>query len=588
MTHARIRLGQAEPVRSSPLILYPWHRVWGRAVAATPSELSRTQPLNIAPDVRLIDRFGAEACLTARVLPWQSSGGVTVVAASTDDAFVSARTALEDCFGAVIRADVPTAALQDALVRLRRRHLAKRAETRLPLHQSCRDIAEVRLPRLTVAALAGLLAFAMLAPLWTFVALTAWAVLTLVVNSTLRAMAALAQFRQRRDARRQFRTRRLPDAGSLPVVSVMVPLFHERQIAEHLIQRLSKIDYPKDRLDLCLIVEEDDAVTQQALAAAALPSWMRMIIVPRAILLTKPRAMNYALDFCRGEIIGIYDAEDWPDSDQISKITRRFAVCPPDVACLQGQLAFYNARQNWLSRCFAIDYAMWFRLILPGLVRLGFAIPLGGTTLFLRREAIEKIGGWDAHNVTEDADLGLRLARNGYRTEMIETTTREEANCRPWPWVRQRSRWIKGYAITYAVQMRNPGLLLRQLGAWRFLGVQALFLGAISSTLFAPFLWSFWLVPFGITHPLQAVLSQGALLAILGIFILAEITQFLVAFAATPTPAHRGLIWWVPVMHLYGVLATIAGVKALFELVTRPFYWDKTEHGFGQPAVSPT
>ena len=185
--------------------------------------------------------------------------------------------------------------------------------------------------------------------------------------------------------------------------------------------------------------------------------------------------MNYALDFCRGTIIGVWDAEDAPEPDQIEKVAARFNEAAPNVVCLQGMLDYYNARQNWISRCFTIEYATWWRVVLPGMARLGFVIPLGGTTLFFRRKALEKLGRWDAHNVTEDADLGVRLARHGYVTELIPTVTYEEANCRPWRWVRQRSRWLKGFMITYIVHMRDPAQLLRDLGFKRFMGLQMIF-----------------------------------------------------------------------------------------------------------------
>ena len=194
----------------------------------------------------------------------------------------------------------------------------------------------------------------------------------------------------------------------LPKVSILVPLFRETEIAHALIARLTRLTYPKCLLDVILVMEEEDETTRKTLAAIDLPPWIRPVIVPDGSPRTKPRAMNYALDFCQGDIIGIFDAEDAPDPDQITIVARRFQTAPPDVVCLQGVLDYYNPRQNWLARCFTIEYATWFRLMLPGLARLGFAIPLGGTTLYFRRDVLEELGGWDAHNVTEDADLGFR------------------------------------------------------------------------------------------------------------------------------------------------------------------------------------
>ena len=299
--------------------------------------------------------------------------------------------------------------------------------------------------------------------------------------------------------------------------------------------------------------------------------------------MTKPRALNYALHFARGQIIGIYDAEDAPSPDQIERIVTHFSAAPPEVGCLQGILDFYNPRANWLSRCFAVEYASWFRVLLPGLSKLGLTVPLGGTTVFFRREVLEKLGGWDSYNVTEDADLGVRLARHGYRTELVATVTREEANNRLWPWVRQRSRWLKGYALTWWVHSRRPLRLLRDLGWRRFLGVQALFLTTLMQFTLAPLLWSFWLIVIGLPHPLDPWLSRMTLGALTVLFLSAEAVSILIGIAAISRSPHRNLLLWVPTLFAYFPLGTLAVYKALWEAMTRPFYWDKTQHGHSSP-----
>jgi cellulose synthase/poly-beta-1,6-N-acetylglucosamine synthase-like glycosyltransferase len=305
--------------------------------------------------------------------------------------------------------------------------------------------------------------------------------------------------------------------------------------------------------------------------------------VPEGKLKTKPRALNYALEFCRGSIIGIYDAEDAPAPDQIRKMVSHFHRRGPEVACLQGVLDFYNARANWLARCFAIEYAAWFRVVLPGLSRLGIPVPLGGTTLFFRRAALESLGGWDAHNVTEDADLGLRLARHGFRTEFLDSVTEEEANCRAWPWVRQRSRWLKGYAMTWATHMRRPALLWRQLGGKGFFGVQVLFLGTLSQFALAPLLWSFWGLSLGLQHPLAAALPEGGMQVLFGLFLAAELVNLGVGAMGVHRAGKPGLIAWLPMLHFYFPLASLASYKAFWEMAARPFYWDKTRHGLHGP-----
>jgi glycosyltransferase XagB len=306
---------------------------------------------------------------------------------------------------------------------------------------------------------------------------------------------------------------------------------------------------------------------------------MRVIVVPQGEVKTKPRALNHAFDYARGAIIGVYDAEDAPDAAQLRAVVAQFQRSAPEVACLQGVLDYYNPRTNWLSRCFTIEYASWFRLILPGIAHMGLVVPLGGTTLFFRRDVLEKLGGWDAHNVTEDADLGIRLARHGYRTELVHTVTEEEANCRVVPWIKQRSRWIKGYMMTWAVHMRSPRQLWRQLGPKAFIGFQVMFLGSIAQALLAPLLLSLSVVLVGLPHPLHSALPSAALWTTAAVFVLSELANLIVGIVALRRTRHNLSLWWVPTMKLYYPLASLAAYKALFELVVRPFYWDKTTHG---------
>ena len=367
-----------------------------------------------------------------------------------------------------------------------------------------------------------------------------------------------------------------------PVVSILVPLYRETDIAARLLARLDRLEYPRALLDICLVTEEADIATRRMLRRAALPPHMRVIVVPDGPIRTKPRALNFALDFCRGSIVGVYDAEDAPDPQQISDVVQRFANSDRRLACVQGVLDFYNAGTNWLSRCFTLEYAVWFRVVLPGFSRLGIPVPLGGTTVFFRREILERLGAWDAHNVTEDADLGIRLARHGYRTELIASVTREEANCRAWPWIRQRSRWLKGYAMTYRVHMRDPAALWRDLGPRGFLGFQALFLGTLLGFVTAPVLLSFWAVALGWPHPAAAVFPPGLLRGFMAGFVLAELISMGVGLLAAVLRGSPGLGGWAPTLHFYFPLASVAAFKALYELLRAPFYWDKTAHGIGE------
>ncbi len=530
------------------------------------------------PDVRLIDSYGVTRCLSEGLLPWRKTAGYTIVATARPEEFETRRPDLERQFGPVQLAITGEVELHRAVLGHHRKVLATRAESRVAPMESCRRWHSKMLREVFLALGIALLVAMVTLPDLFLVTLFAWVFLSLVANTALKlAVAASHVIALRRPAAAAEGSP--PVIARLPPVSILVPLYQEREIAGRLIKRLDRIDYPRELLDICLVVEADDAVTCDTIDRADLPRHMRQIVVPNGQIKTKPRALNYALDFCRGGIVGVYDAEDAPAPDQIMKVVQRFHERPPEVACLQGVLDYYNARTNWLSRCFTAEYAMWFRVMLPGLTRLGLAIPLGGTSLFFRRQVLEDLGGWDAHNVTEDADLGIRLARRGYRTEMIDSVTEEEANCRFWPWVKQRSRWLKGYAMTWAVHMRQPGKLRRELGWWRFAGVQLLFLGTITQFLFAPLLWSFWILPFGLPHPVADLLGAPLLSAVIAAFLISLLADLVIGLLAVRGERHRFLIPWLPTLYFYFPMAALATYKGLAELFTRPFYWDKTEHG---------
>ncbi|WP_299297488.1 glycosyltransferase [uncultured Tateyamaria sp.] len=524
---------------------------------------------------RLCQRFG--------VVPWRWFGTTLLVATTRPDRMDDLRTAMAGKSMDILPVLADQDQINTSIGKLHGAELAHRAVTQLPDALSCRTWSpKAALGMGTIVLALALLCAAIVAfPLWVATLLIGWGVLTLAMTTTLKALALITLMTDRVPAQQE----PLPKAptGRLPRVSVMVPLFKEERIAEALIARLSRLTYPKALLEVVLVLEAKDSVTRATLARTDLPRWMRVIEVPDdGTITTKPRALNYALDFCNGDIIGVWDAEDAPETDQLEKVAAHFAQAAPDVACLQGILDYYNSRHNWIARCFTIEYASWWRLVLPGVAKMGLVLPLGGTTLFFRRTILEELGGWDAHNVTEDADLGIRLARNGYRTELIPTATFEEANARAWPWVKQRSRWLKGYLITYFVHMRSPRALLADLGWKRFLGLQAMFLATFSQFAALPLLWSFWLPTFGLPHPVTATLGSSIVWPLAFFFIATELLNIFIGVLATSDRDRRHLIPWVLTMPLYFPLGALASYKALYELVTAPFYWDKTQHGTAQ------
>ncbi len=573
-------------------------------LVAVDAELWHTRAVDLEadpPDPRLIARVGATRCLKLGILPWRRAGGAVVVVTARPQDFARHHNWLRARFGPVSMALAEEDGLRRAVLRLAGGALVARAETRVPADESCRNLGRPAVRRWAVGLICAFVAAAVALPQAVFTLAAGWAVLTLALTSGLKAAACIGACRDAATptAARQSRPASAQRGGGdgipkavaatadgpetrclrdLPRISLIVPLYCELHIADRLIRRLRALDYPRERLEIFLAVEQDDPLTRAALRDLVLPPWVRVVPVPRGTIRTKPRALNYLLACCTGEIVGVYDAEDAPAADQLHRVAAHFDASPAKLACVQGALDFYNTGANWMARCFTLEYATWFRVILPGLVRLGAPIPLGGTTLFFRRAALEALGGWDAHNVTEDADLGIRLARHGYRCELLQSVTHEEANCRPRLWVNQRSRWIKGYMMTWAVHMRNPARLWRDLGGWRFTAVQILFLGSLSQVLLAPLLWGFWLALLGLWHPF-AVFPAPVRTGILGLFLGAEAISLATALIAARRAGHDRLAPWILMQGAYFPLATIAAYKAAYEMIARPFAWSKTPHG---------
>ena len=548
------------------------------------------------PDPALTPLMPAKTAAALHALPWRRAGAALVVLTNRPDRDGAIRAAI-DHDGPILLALAGRARMQEVLTLAYGRDLARLAEARAPGDLSCREWRADRALRLALALAVGLTAIGLVAPGGVVALLFGLAIGVSAMNTVVKWLALQAEYFSApfRADTTTIDTGRPAPAPRMPVVSILLPLLRERDIAGQLIDRIERLDYPRELLDVLLVIEADDDTTRAALCAVTLPAWMRAVIVPAGQPRTKPRALNYALNFARGSIIGVYDAEDAPEPDQIRKVAKRFAEVPPDVVCLQGQLDYYNPTHNWLSRCFTLEYATWFRLMLPGIQRLGLFVPLGGTTLFFRRDALEDIGAWDAHNVTEDADLGLRLVRHGYRTEIVETTTYEEANAAVLPWIKQRSRWLKGYAMTWTTHMRDPVALWRDLGPKRFFGFQAQLLGAVLGFALAPLLWSLAVKFFGVAHPLDRFISPGGYLGLALFFLASQALTFLAAWRASRLARHRKLRWWIPLLDLYFLLASAAALLGLLELMHRPFHWRKTAHGgYSQgrathlPACEPT
>lgn len=370
------------------------------------------------------------------------------------------------------------------------------------------------------------------------------------------------------------------DERELPRYTVLVPVFREANIVGQLIRNLGGLDYPTEKLEVLILIEEEDHETRDAVLTSNPPPHFRIVTIPKGQPQTKPRACNVGLYFATGDLLVIYDAEDTPDPDQLKKAVVAFRRGGDETVCVQASLNYFNDRENALTRMFTLEYSYWFDYMLAGLDLGDLPIPLGGTSNHFRTSALIELGGWDPYNVTEDADLGIRASALGYRVGVINSTTMEEANTSIPNFIRQRSRWIKGYMQTTLVHARQPLALVRQIGLRRFLSFVLLIAGTPATFL--------GVIPFYVITAFTIVLPVDALAQLFPIWLLwltllnFVIGNVIMIYLSMMGPYKRGtfhLVLWALLNPLYWLLHSIAAYKGLWQLITKPHYWEKTEHG---------
>ncbi|MCJ8211586.1 glycosyltransferase [Mucilaginibacter sp. RS28] len=369
----------------------------------------------------------------------------------------------------------------------------------------------------------------------------------------------------------------------LPIYTIHLPVYKEDKLIKKLIWNLQSIDYPREQLDIKLLIEEDDDKTLNAVRNLDFPAIFEVIVVPYHMPKTKPKACNYGLHFSRGKFLTIYDAEDIPDTDQLKKVVRMFEKLPSNYICIQCALNYFNRNENFLTRMFTLEYSYWFDYMLPGLDTLDIPIPLGGTSNHFKLDNLTELGGWDPFNVTEDADLGVRAYAKGYKIAIVNSTTYEEANNEPFNWIRQRSRWIKGYMQTYLVHMRNPIKLWQKVGWQGFLGFN-FFIGATPVTfLLYPFLLSVFIayLVFDLKS-IRLLFPDWVLFMSIFNLLIGNILMIYVNMMAVFKRRYYELILFAIANPVYWLMHSIAAYKGLYQLVIKPFYWEKTNHGLSK------
>jgi len=369
----------------------------------------------------------------------------------------------------------------------------------------------------------------------------------------------------------------------LPPYTVLVPAYNEPEVVGDLIGAMAALEYPADKLQVLLLLEADDDVTIAAAKECAESDAITILLVPPADPRTKPKACNYGLYFATGDIVTIFDAEDLPEPLQLRRVVAAFRSLPDSVACVQAKLVYHNGHQNILTAWFTAEYRLWFGYLLPGMMRSSSPIPLGGTSNHLRRDVLDQIGAWDPYNVTEDADLGLRIAASGYHTAVIDSNTLEEANSDAINWIRQRSRWYKGYLQTWLVQIRRPVKLFRTIGFRSFLRFNLVLAGTPVIAVLNLVFWLITLIWFlGQPALVEAVFPWYIYFPALVALVLGNAATVYMNLIALREDDRSDLLLAALTVPVFWLMMSVAAAKGCYQLIRNPSYWEKTYHGLTQ------
>ncbi|MEN3177754.1 glycosyltransferase [Gluconobacter sp. OJA] len=542
--------------------------------------------LNDRPDTELFDPAMIDDYAARSFLPWRrnSHGGITFALADPTDELIrdlSDRYGFETDFIGTGRFD--TIWLVQELGQSTLSNDALHALSKSSPEHSGKNVFTVRQIVFLYLVAAGF-----------FTSVCFWPETTLFIANLIAAMIFFTSFAlkfllscvaSRRDVDVKVEDSEIDSLNNenYPVYTILVPMYKEPDVLPILVKAIRNLDYPQSKLDVKLVLEEDDIETIDAAKKLALEATFEIIRVPPSQPRTKPKACNYALRFAKGEYLTIYDAEDKPEPTQLKKVLVAFRKTPENTVCIQARLNYYNATENWLTRMFTLEYTSWFDFYLPALEFLRIPIPLGGTSNHFRMDALRSLRAWDPYNVTEDADLGVRITQRGWTVAVVNSTTYEEANVSIPNWIRQRSRWLKGYMQTYLVHMRKPIQFYRKSGAVGFWGFQFFIGGTFMTALLAPIFWVMFVLftIFGLRSGIS--IFSGRIMALNTINLLLGngfliYTYVLCSFKRQ----YQHLALYALTTPLYWALQSIAAYKGLIQLITKPFYWEKTQHGLSK------
>jgi cellulose synthase/poly-beta-1,6-N-acetylglucosamine synthase-like glycosyltransferase len=574
----------------------------------TPADEDHTVDLLLdPPDPELLGRMSYRVALREGWIPWRRVGDHLILATTVEPTPQSARVATELYGAGSIEFRTTSASgLRNTLELAHRDQLlfesADRLATERPSASAQAGLTrwQERWPVVGVLLLAAAFVVAPLDALVVVLAVANLLFLTNIVFKTtasflvptrnlIRSTRALAEMRERRRRGLPAVWEPFADDSELPAYTVLVPAYREANVVGKLVSNLGALDYPSSKLDVMLLLEADDQETIDVARGMTLPDHMRVVVVPPGTPQTKPRACNYGLALAHGKYAVIYDAEDRPDPQQLRTAVAAFerdgferahgASRRPPLAIVQASLHYFNADYNVLTRMFAIEYAHWFEAMLPGMDTARLPLPLGGTSNHFDVGLLRHMGGWDPYNVTEDADAGLRASLLGYRVAVIPSSTGEEACAHVGAWIKQRTRWIKGYMITAAVNTRHPVRFARAVGLRGVIGMVGLIIATPLAFLAYPLALALTVATYVGVQFIGLALPAALVQVSVATFVVGNLVMILSAGLAATWRYNWRIGIFAVFSPVYWLLHSIAAWRALYQVIWDPHRWEKTPHG---------
>lgn len=366
--------------------------------------------------------------------------------------------------------------------------------------------------------------------------------------------------------------------------SIIIPAKNEAKVIGSTLRAMANLNYPKNMYEILVVVRNDDIATLRAVEKAIASIKHKAFSIRQNVnirlvkidgtTINKPYSLNMGWLYATGDIITVFDAEDEPHKDILRSVDEVFVREPIDI--VQAGVQLINVGSHWFAGLNCLEYYYWFKSILPFMSSLG-ATPLGGNTVFFKREVLDKLDGWREDCLTEDADIGIRASAAGFKTKMIyveDMATLEETPANEGEFVRQRTRWDQGYLqILLRGDWLNLPTLTEQFLCSYLLTQPVIHQFSVLAMLSIPF------ISLGLKVPLWLALFSWLPLY----FLIIQLGLYFVGLVDLRKHYNLSFTRWVyvflPIFFIpYQLMLSFAGLRAFGRMFLGITNWEKTEH----------